>query len=116
MFGVNSADGYTEVLNGIRIKTVCFGENTLMTEFLLAKDAILIEHSHIYEQTGYLVKGKIKLFINGVSKVLNQGDSWNIPSNIKHKAEIIEDSVAIEVFSPVREDYKQYVNKDDIVE
>ncbi|MBF0377585.1 MAG: cupin domain-containing protein [Desulfamplus sp.] len=116
MFGLNSTNGYTEVLNGIRIKTINFGKQTLMTEFVLTKDALLVEHAHIYEQTGYLVKGKIKLYINGVSQIINPGDSWNIPSNIKHKAEILEDSIAIEVFCPFREDYEKFINKDDIIE
>jgi quercetin dioxygenase-like cupin family protein len=44
------------------------------------------------------------------------GDNWSVPSNSKHKAEIIEDSVAIEVFSPARDDYKRYVNGEDIEE
>jgi quercetin dioxygenase-like cupin family protein len=78
MFGNNSDNGYIEVLNGIKIKTINYGQDTLMTEFLLKKDSILLEHAHINEQTGYLVKGKIRLFINGSSRIMNPGDSWNI--------------------------------------
>ena len=33
------------------------------------------------------------------------GDSWNIPGNVEHNVEVLEDTVVIEVFSPVREDY-----------
>jgi len=33
------------------------------------------------------------------------GDSWCIPGDVEHDAEILEDSLAVEVFSPVREDY-----------
>ena len=33
------------------------------------------------------------------------GDSWSIPGGMPHGAEVLEDSVAIEVFSPVRDDY-----------
>jgi quercetin dioxygenase-like cupin family protein len=33
------------------------------------------------------------------------GDSWCIPGDVDHGAAILQDSVAIEVFSPVREDY-----------
>jgi quercetin dioxygenase-like cupin family protein len=116
MFGKKSEDGYTEILKGIKIKTLNYGKSALMTEFLLMKDSILIEHAHVNEQTGYLVEGKIKLFINGNARIINPGDSWNIPSNIRHKAEIIEDSVAIEVFVPNREDYLKFVNQDDILE
>jgi len=108
MYGRHSGSNYTQVLEGIQIKTLCYGESTLMTEFLLQKDAILPEHDHPYEQTGYLVSGKIRLYIGNESKELVSGDSWNIAANVAHKAEILEDSVAIEVFSPVREDYLKY--------
>ncbi len=116
MIGKKTDHGYEEVLPGIKIKTINYGENTLMTEFILKKDSVLVEHAHINEQTGYLVKGKIKLFINGKPEIINPGDSWNIPSNIMHKAEIIENSIAIEVFSPARTDYIKYVNQNDIME
>jgi quercetin dioxygenase-like cupin family protein len=115
MYGTQSANGYTEIIDGIRIKTLCHGESMLMTEFLLRKDAILPEHSHPNEQTGYLVKGRIRLFIGDASKELTPGDSWNIAKDLKHRAEILEDSVAIEVFSPVREDYLKFVNDPDVV-
>jgi len=104
MFGRHSDNGYAEVLPGIKIKTLNYGKNTLMTEFLLKKDSILTEHLHPNEQTGYLVSGKIKLYIDNRSKIIMPGDSWSVPSNSKHKAEILEDSVAIEVFSPARDD------------
>ncbi len=116
MFGNKSGNGYIEVLNGIKIKTLNYGQDTLMTEFLLKKNAILPEHAHVNEQTGYLVKGRMRLFIDGSSRIMNPGDSWNIPSNAKHKAEVIEDSVAIEVFSPGRNDYMKYVYDEDIME
>ncbi len=116
MFGKKSDDGYKEVLDGIRIKTIMHGKDTLMAEFKLRKGSVLIEHSHINEQTGYLVKGKIKLYINDSSRIINPGDSWNVPSNQKHTAEIIEDSIAIEVFTPSRDDYLKYVNREDIIE
>lgn len=114
MFGRKSGQGYTQVLEGIRIKTIAHGRDTLMTEFLLQKGAHLPPHAHEQEQTGYLVKGRIRLFIEGQSQTLTPGDSWMIPSNVKHGAEILEDSVAIEVFSPCRQDYLQYVNPPDI--
>ena len=116
MFGIASRNGYKEIINGISIKTLSYGDNSLIVEFLLQKDSSLPEHTHINEQTGYLVKGSIRLFIDGKSKILHLGDSWTILSNVKHRAEILEDSVAIEVFSPRREDYIKYENKEDIIE
>jgi len=115
MYGKQSEKGYTEVLDGIRIKTLCFGESMLMTEFLLQEGAILPEHSHPNEQTGYLVKGKIRLFFGDTVRELVQGDSWNISKDVIHRAEILQDSVAIEVFSPLREDYLKFANDSDVV-
>ncbi len=114
MYGKHTSANYTSILQGIQIKTLCYGEATLMSEFLLQKDAILPEHSHPYEQTGYLVKGKLRLHIGGNSKELIPGDSWNIARDIPHKAEVLEDSVAIEVFCPLREDYLQFVSNSEI--
>jgi len=37
MYGIQSDNGYVEILEGIRIKTINYGKNTLMTEFLLKK-------------------------------------------------------------------------------
>ncbi len=110
MYGTHSVNGYTEIIEGIQIKTLCYGDSTLMTEFLLLKDSILPEHAHPYEQTGYLVKGRLRLHISGASKELVAGDSWCIANDLPHRAEILEDSVAIEIFSPVREDYLKFVN------
>ena len=108
MFSKHSTNGYTEILSGIRIKTLCYGQSTLMAEFLLEKGALLPEHAHTNEQTGYLISGRIRLFMNDIPRDLAPGDSWNIAENVGHRAEILEDSVAIEVFSPVREDYLPY--------
>jgi quercetin dioxygenase-like cupin family protein len=105
MFEKHSKNGYHLVLMGIEQKTLVFGEKTLMTEFLLRKGSNLPRHSHPHEQTGYLVKGQIRLSIGTEEFEAQPGDSWCIPGGVEHGAEVIEDSVAIEVFSPVREDY-----------
>ena len=105
MFGKHDESGYEQMLDGVRRKTLVYGEKTLMTEFVLTGGYELPKHSHPYEQTGYLVSGHIKLRIADEEYDVLPGDSWCIPADAEHKADIIEDSVALEVFSPVREDY-----------
>jgi len=107
IYKVGKADknGYINVFEGIKRKTLVYGDKTLLTEFILSKDKILPAHKHPEEQTGYLVSGHILLTIDGEVHDMEPGDSWSIPGNAKHGAEIKEDSVALEVFSPVREDY-----------
>lgn len=116
MISINSDKNYSKILDGIQIKTLVYGEGTLMSKFLLAKGAILPEHNHPYEQTGFLVSGKIILHIGEKKHEIKEGDSWCVAKNISHKAEIIDDSIALEIFSPPREDYKKFLDKDAIVE
>ena len=105
VFQKHAAGEYSDPLPGIRQRTMVFGERTLMTEVLLAKGSLLPEHAHPHEQTGRLVKGHILLRIGDKEYDATAGDSWCIPSNVVHGARTLEDSVAIEVFSPVRTDY-----------
>ena len=105
MFLKFSDKGYKQALDGIEQKTLVHGEKTLMVEFRLKKGAVLPLHSHPHEQTGYLVKGQIRLTMGTEVIEVTPGDSWCIPGDVLHSAEIVEDSIAIEVFSPVREDY-----------
>ena len=105
MFKPYDTAGYHTPVAGIRQKTLVYGDKTLMTEFMLEKGAVLPRHSHPHEQTGYLVSGRIRLFVDGAAHDCAPGDSWCIPGDVQHGAEILEDAVAIEVFSPVREDY-----------
>ena len=105
MFKTSSSTGYSPVLPGVKQKTLVHGGKTLMTEFVLAEGHQLPKHRHPHEQTGYLLKGHMRLAIGSKEYDVLPGDSWCIPGGVEHGAEIVEDSVAIEVFSPVREDY-----------
>jgi quercetin dioxygenase-like cupin family protein len=98
-------DGYRELLDGVRLKAISYGERTLLTEVRFEKGAVVPEHQHPHEQTGYLVSGSLRFFSGDQEATATPGDSWNLPSGLPHGAEALEDSVVIEVFSPVREDY-----------
>lgn len=105
MFSKTSEEGYHAPLPGIQQKTLVYGDRTLMTEFRLKKGSSLPLHRHPHEQTGYLVSGRIQLTIDGETKDCEPGDSWCIPAEVEHGAQIMENALAIEVFSPVREAY-----------
>lgn len=106
MFAKNSdGEGYVELLDGISIKTLVHGEKSLTAKFRLVKGAALPLHKHPHEQTGYLLSGRMKFVIDGAEHMAEAGDSWSIAGNIMHGAEVIEDSIVLEVFTPVRADY-----------
>jgi unsaturated pyranuronate lyase len=105
MFAKAGTSGYHSPIEGIEQKTLVYGEKTLMTEFRLKKNSVLPRHCHPHEQTGYLISGYIRLSIGDRTHDCRPGDSWCIPPDMIHGADIIEDAVAIEVFSPVRLEY-----------
>lgn len=97
-----------ELIPGIRVSTLVHGDTTLMTRFLLEAGVTLPMHSHPHEQTGYLIKGRMIMTIDGVEHEFEPGDSWAIAGGVEHGAVVLETCLAIEVFSPVREDYLPY--------
>ena len=105
MFTKSNKDGYKQILPGIKIKTMVYGEKSLLSEFRMEQGSQLPFHAHPQEQTGYLIAGRIRLTIGEETFEVEPGDSWSVPGNVLHRAEILADTVAIEVFSPVREDY-----------
>lgn len=87
------------------MRPLSFEEKTILCEFILEKDYKLPAHQHPYEQTGYLVSGKLNFRIGNKWHLAETGDSWSIPENVEHEVEILENSVLLELFSPIRPDY-----------
>ena len=96
---------YRPLIDGVQLGTLVHGEKTLMGRFQLAKGSVIPAHDHPYEQTGLLLSGRMVFTIDGVEHEAAPGDSWCIGSGVSHAATALEESVAVEVFSPVREDY-----------
>ena len=65
MFYKQTEKDYATPVEGVRFKTLVHGERTHMCEFRLEKGSPLTKHSHPHEQTGYLVSGRLDLFIEG---------------------------------------------------
>lgn len=100
-----SDEGFIPVIDSIRRKTTVYGDKTLMSEFLLSRGCTLPDHSHPYEQTGYLISGRMLMKIGSDETELGPGDSWSIPEDMVHGARVLEDAHVVEVFAPPRPDY-----------
>ena len=66
----------------------------------------LPEHSHPHEQITTVIRGTFKLTIDGESKIIEAGSVAIIPSGSKHSGESLTDCYIIDVFYPIREDFK----------
>ncbi len=105
MFYKKNKDGYKKPMEGAEFKALVHGHKTMLCEFRLKAGVAVPLHEHPHEQIGYLVSGKMTLTIGDEKFDVTPGDSWAIPGGVPHTAQVEEDSLVIEVFSPVREDY-----------
>ncbi len=105
MFYKKDFEGYNTPAKGVQMKSLVYGEKTHLCEFILDGGSAIPEHRHPHEQTGYLVSGKIQFIIEGKTFNAEPGDSWSVPGDVPHSAKVLEDSVIVEVFSPIREEY-----------
>ena len=105
MFTKNCTAASRHLLTGIDLRTLTWGERTLLAQFDIEMNRQIPEHRHPYEQIGYLVSGRLQLTIGTETHMAEAGDSWCIPADTSHAAVAILPCVAIEVFSPVRADY-----------
>ncbi len=73
--------------------------------FEMEPKAQVPEHSHDYDQWGILIKGKMRLIINGKARICEKGDEYVIPAKAKHSAEFLTKVRVIDLFSE-KERYK----------
>lgn len=64
------------------------------------------EHHHPHEQITYIIEGHLEMIIGGETCDLTPGMVQIIPSNTPHSAIARKKCVAIDAFTPVREDYR----------
>jgi quercetin dioxygenase-like cupin family protein len=59
-----------------------------------------------YEYIGYVISGKLEMFIGGVTYIVGPGDMWTHPDGVEHATTALEDTVAIRIHCPPRQDYR----------
>ena len=100
-------DVETEQLNPLVIRQMVHTERMTISRLTLSKGAFVPPHSHDNEQITTLESGKLLFLINGEELILQAGDMLEIPPNATHSVKALEDSVAVDLFAPVREDWKR---------
>jgi len=95
-----------QLFDGVKIRTA-FGEKIMMSFVYFEPNSLVPEHSHPHEQMGTVMEGKFELIVEGNSKIVEKGDAYLVPSNVKHSAKSLDEpAVALDIFSPPREEYK----------
>ena len=103
---VHQKDKPTKKAYGVEFKTLATGDKVMCTIMRYKKGVKVPRHNHPAEQVGYVIKGKLKLWVDGKEiGVAEQGDSYAINGNDFHSIEALEDSECVDMFSPPREEY-----------
>ena len=95
-----------EHLNPLLDRQLVVGDQIMVARVLLKKGCVVPEHSHHNEQITYILEGALKFDIDGRQIVVGAGEVLCIPSNMPHRAEALEDTVDLDVFTPPREDFR----------
>jgi quercetin dioxygenase-like cupin family protein len=95
-----------KVIEGVFRKTLAYNDSVMLCHFLLEKDAKIPLHNHKEHQIGYVINGKVKFLTENGDFIAKTGDSYVFDSHERHGAILLEKSEIIEVFHPLREDYK----------
>ncbi len=94
-----------ELVPGFRVKFV-HGDTMTFAYWNIDAGARLPEHSHPHEQVANPIEGEFELTVGGESKVIRAGDVVVIPGNVPHSGRAVTDCRILDVFHPVREDYR----------
>jgi quercetin dioxygenase-like cupin family protein len=94
-----------EVLNDKLWRKVVTGERAMVAQIALAKGCLVPVHQHESEQISCVMQGAIKFELEGREVLAHTGDVLVIPSNVPHSALALEDSLAMDIFSPIRQDW-----------
>lgn len=87
-------------------RRVISGEKVMVVIVTLEKGTVVPAHSHESEQIAYVMEGALRFtFEDGSALDVRAGETLVIPSNVVHAAEALEDTVDLDCFSPIREDW-----------
>ena len=94
-----------EIAPGCRAQFV-HTENMTFAYWSLEEDAEVPAHDHIHEQVVNVLAGTLELTIDGEMQRLRPNDVVLLPPNVTHSARAVTFCRVLDVFHPVREDFK----------
>lgn len=97
--------GIKEIAPGFFSKLIHTDTNTVNFIEVAAGCSVPL-HRHVHQQMSFVLEGIFEMTVNGETRQLDKGQYCIIPSNAEHGGTAITDCKLIDIFSPVREDYR----------
>jgi quercetin dioxygenase-like cupin family protein len=95
----------SEAFPGLLRRVLAYNENLMLTEHTMEAGSEFPRHSHPHDQLAYLVSGHIRVSAGSQVFEARAGDSFVLRGGVEHQVWALEKSVALDVFTPLREDY-----------
>jgi quercetin dioxygenase-like cupin family protein len=103
------AQSFTPEAGMIR-QVLAHNDQLMLVRHYFEKDWVGARHSHPHHQLVYVVKGLLRVDIDGKKTFdVAAGDSFVVDGGVEHQASALEDSEVLDVFTPVREEYRDLV-------
>lgn len=105
MFVKNSEREVKNVGEGATRKILSYSENLMVCEIRLKKGSVTPIHTHPHEQSTYVISGSCIGRIGDAERLLQEGDTMLIRGDEPHGLTAVEDSVLLDIFTPMRMDF-----------
>jgi quercetin dioxygenase-like cupin family protein len=99
------ADIEPEQMNQLTTRQFVTGTNTMLARLVLKKGAHVPLHQHMNEQISQVVAGALSFLLEGKNITVKAGEILCIPPHVPHEVIALEDSVALDIFNPPRQDW-----------
>jgi len=86
-------------------RKIVSGEREMMAQIYLKRGALVPIHTHDSEQMTYILQGALRFLVDGEEIIVREGEVLHIPSRLPHQAEALEDTLELDVFSPIRAEW-----------
>ncbi len=94
-----------EPMNPLVTRQYIVGANTMLARLVLKKGAHVPTHHHFHEQISHVVEGALEFRIDGKPIAVRAGEIFCIPPHLPHEVVALQDSVALDIFNPPRQDW-----------
>jgi quercetin dioxygenase-like cupin family protein len=103
-----------EAYPGLVRRVLAFNDKLMIVEHTMREGSVFPLHSHPEEQLAYLVSGHIRVEVGDTESFeAVAGDSFVVRGNVEHQVIALEHSVALDVFTPYRPDFLEWVARTD---
>ena len=91
-------------------RKIVTGEREMLAQIYLKRGAIVPIHAHESEQMTYILQGALRFRIDGEELIVREGEVLHIPSGVPHQSEALDDTLELDVFSPMRTEWIEAVD------